>query len=356
MILVLLGPDAYRKRVRRKAAIAAFGVPTHQSLRSGTGQASDLVKLDAESLTIQALDDALLSLGLFATKMVVVIPDVGDLSKTVASRLVELLPQVSDPPSPDGFEGASTLLILEADKLDQRTELAKALKKFPTEPFELLRGVTLDQWISDQSKGLGVSIDPDARRLLIERVGADSWRLRSELEKLATAALSHPPFDKGGQGDLATETIKPKSPPTPLAQRGESNTPTITQALIKDLTLATTSPAIFALTDALVASQPAKARIALAKLLASGEAPLGILGMLGFHLRTLTLVKDALETHVPAKLHPFVVQKHQPLARRLDWPTLADWYEQLVAYDTAVKTGTMELVLALELMVHELSS
>ena len=342
MILLLLGPDAYRKRQRRLAAIAEFGVPT-----------DEIVRIEGETTTIQALDDSLMSLGLFATKKVVLIPAVGELPKTVASRLMALTSRV----------GEDTLLILEADKLDQRTELAKALKKLPTETFEFLQGSSLDRWITDQAKSLGVTIEPEARRLLIERAGNDSWRLHSELLKLSTAVLGSSvipdrmPDDSSGNQD--PESIQPRHGSrikSGMTNQNANSLSTITLSHVKDLTLATTSPTLFALTDALTAGQPAKARIALAKLLAGGEAPLGILGMLGYHLRTLVLVKDATETHIPAKLHPFVVQKHQPLTQRIGWPQLTAWYAHLAEYDSAAKTGTMEPIVALELMVHELSA
>ena len=313
-------------------------------------EAGDVTTIEASGATIQVLDDALLSLGLFATKKVVVIPNLGELPKPVASRLITLLSTVSD----------ETLLILEADKVDQRTELAKAVKKLPTETFEPLQGSALDRWIGEQVTQLGVQIEPAARSRLIERVGSNSWRLRSELEKLATAALPVRVMlkpDEPRRSATGPSRSRNEFGMTPHStdSRDPEIQPMITQSHVTELTLATTSPAIFALTDALVAGQRAKARLALTKLLASGEEPLGLLGMLGFHLRTLVLVKDADVTKLPAKLHPFVVQKTLPAARRISWPQLADWYEQLAAYDMGAKTGTMEPVVALELLVHHLS-
>lgn len=284
--------------------MAEFGVATE-----------DVVRLDAENATIQVLDDAFLSLELFATKKVVVIPDVGELPKPVANRLVALLPNV----------GEDTLIILEADKLDQRTELAKAVKKLPTETFEPLQGAALERWIGEQARELGITIEPAARTALVTAVGADSWRLHTELEKLATAAVNESP-------------------------------PRITPTMVKELTVATTSPSLFALTDALATQNDRSAQLALRKLITAGEAPLAIMGLLAYHLRTLVLVKDAAETGATPKLHPFVVRKLQGASRAVSWATLSHWYERLAEYDWEVKTGTIEVDVALELMVHELAT
>jgi DNA polymerase-3 subunit delta len=303
MILALLGPDAYRKRQRRLAAITDFGVAM-----------AEIIRIDGDSATIQVLDDALLSLGLFATKRVVVIPAVGTLPKPVASRLVTLLSVVSQ----------ETLLILEADKLDQRTELAKTVKTVPTETFEPLRGSVLERWISDEATALGVTIEPDARRRLVERAGSDSWRLRSELQKLAAVASGR-------------------------------ETKRITSDDVRDCVVAAIDANAFALTDALVAGDRRAARLALARLAASGEAPLAVLGTLGYFLRTLALVKDAAETNRRAALHPFVVTKTLPAARTVRWSTIVGWYVQLVETDWAVKTGTLDADVGVELLVHTLT-
>ncbi len=306
MILVLTGTDDYRKRERRRAAIAEFGV-----------KPDEVVTIDADTATIQQLDDALMSLGLFATKRVVYAPRIlKDAPKPIRERLSALLATLDE----------STLLILDETNLDQRLDITKQLKKLATaEPVESLKGIMLERWVGDTARTFGVTIEPPARAELVARVGEHTWQLASELEKLAAAALNESP-------------------------------PRISVSLVKEITPATVSTNSFALTDALVAGNVAKARLALAKLAQQGEEPIRLMGLVAYHLRTLVFVKDAFERGTQPKLAPFVAKKHLSLAQRISWTTLSQWYTTLAAYDEAVKTGRIEAVIALELMVHALTT
>lgn len=313
MILVLTGTDDYRKRERRQAAVAEFGLPDRQA---GV-KPNEVVLIDADNATVQQLDDALMTLGLFATKQVVYAPKIlKDAPKPVRERLGSLLRSVDD----------STLLILDEATLDQRLDITKQLKKLATiEPFEPLRGPALERWVGEAARSFDITIEPPARSTLIERLGNDSWQLSRELEKLAAYAASASP-------------------------------PRITVAMVQAYTPAQTAPSSFALTDALTAGNAAKARLTLMRLLQHGEEPIRLLGLVAFHLRSLALVKDSLETGVPAKLNPFVVKKLAPQAQMTTWQTLTQWYTQLAQYDHAVKTGRIDPPLALELTVQALTA
>ena len=306
MILLLLGTDEYRKRERRLAAIADFGVKN-----------DEVIQLDADSATIQILDDTILTLGLFATKRVVYAPNIAsDAPKNIKERLSKILASVGD----------ETLLILDEEKLDQRLELTKVLKKSATlEQFDPLRGAALERWIGDTARTFGVTIEPPARTELANRVGENSWQIVSELQKLAVAAMNEAP-------------------------------PRITVQLVKSLTPSSVEVSSFALTDALASNNSIKARMALMKLAQQGEEPIRIMGLLAYHLRTLAQVKDAGETGSTPKLSPFVVNKIKPSARATSWRRLAQWYELLATYDWQVKTGRIDADIALELFVHELTS
>jgi len=306
MILVLTGTDDYRKRERRQQAIADFGI-----------RPDELVTIDADSATVQMIDDALMTLGLFATKRVVHAPKLlKDGPKPVRERLAALLRSVDE----------STLLILEESTLDQRLDITKQLKKVATiELIDPLKGSALERWVGDAARTIGITIEPPARTLLVERLGGDSWQLSRELEKLAATAMS-------------------------------ANPPRITPAMVRDLTPAMSAPSSFALTDALTAGNTIAARMSLMKLLQHGQEPIRLMGLVTYHLRSLALVKDSLETGKPPKLSPFVAKKLTRLAQLTSWSTLAHWYTQLAEYDHAVKTGRIDAGLALELVVHALTA
>lgn len=87
-------------------------------------------------------------------------------------------------------------LLLEAEKLDKRTRLTKALLAagalfefrdlYPTpfgRPDDLLGG-ELVQWIGQRGRGLGVPLQPEAALLVLQEVGKEPGDLLAELERL----------------------------------------------------------------------------------------------------------------------------------------------------------------------------
>src|SRR5262249_57673085 len=84
-----------------------------------------------------------------------------------------------------------TVLALVGNELKKDSALAKACAK----PGEVLlydapRTRDLPAWVGKQFEQHGATADRDACRLLVEMVGDDPERLRSEIEKVATWAGS----------------------------------------------------------------------------------------------------------------------------------------------------------------------
>ncbi|GHO43655.1 DNA polymerase III subunit delta [Ktedonospora formicarum] len=155
----------------------------------------------------------------------------------------------------------STVLILLVDEaLDKAHVLVKAADQHgktiqSTQP----KGAQLERWIAAQAKELGVKIAPDACALLANFIGNQLRLLANELHKLATYV---------GPGG------------------------TITAAEVRLLSAQVQEARIFDLTDALAQRNSKQALNILHDLLADGEAPLKLIGLITSQVRTLMLVKE----------------------------------------------------------------
>lgn len=119
---------------------------------------------------------------------------------------------------------------------------------------------------------------------------------------------------------------------------------------------------IWDMVDALGMGNGAKAMAELHRLLNEDEPPLRLLGMIVRQYRLLLQIKEleARGARKPEimkvlKLQDWAVGKLLPQARRHSLPQLEAIYERLLETDVAIKTGRLEPVLALDLLVAELS-
>jgi DNA polymerase-3 subunit delta len=98
------------------------------------------------------------------------------------------------------------------------------------------------------------------------------------------------------------------------------------------------------------------------QLLNEGEHPLALLGMIVRQFRILIQVKELTERGLSQqdiatrlKLHRFVVQKAVRQAMNFSLEQLEVIYQKLLDTDMAIKTGQMDEVLALDMLVVGLS-
>jgi len=98
------------------------------------------------------------------------------------------------------------------------------------------------------------------------------------------------------------------------------------------------------------------------QLLDEGEHPLALLGMIVRQFRILIQVKELSERGLSQqdmaarlKLHPFVVKKAVRQAMNFSTEQLETIYRRLLETDVAIKTGQMDAVLALDMLVVGLS-
>lgn len=226
-------------------------------------------------------------------KKVTVLRDVSVLPSSIQTELSQFL-KTND---------LADLLIWDSVTPDKRTALFKTLKtnareyKYPEDQV-LIKQL---QALATEQEG---SIEPSAAKLLLERVGKNGWRLRSEMARLLLQSET-----------ITKDLIEQEIPPSPQAE-------------------------IFRTIEAMAAGQGKLAVQQVLDLLQTGQSEFYILSMMAYQFKTLYLVKTGQSG--AAKLHPYVVQKSEALTRRFSANQLLDILTRILAVDVAIKQGKME--------------
>ncbi len=226
----------------------------------------------------------------------------------------------------------STVLIVLVDEvLDVAHPLLKAASQHgKVIQCTLPRGKALESWISKRTKGLGVSIAPDAAELLASFIGNHLRLLANELDKLATYV--------GEGGTIRVDTVRKLS-----AQVQEAR--------------------IFDLTDALAQRNRTQALDILHDLLADGEPPLRLISTITSQVRSLLLVKELAQKGMRGPqiaaaigIAPFVVDKALRQINKFSPAQLESAYRNLLETDAALKRSRLTPELALDLLVVSFGS
>jgi DNA polymerase III subunit delta len=181
------------------------------------------------------------------------------------------------------------------------------------------------------AKSTGAEINGPAAQELARLVGQDTMLASQEVEKLGAYVNYKRP--------ITIEDVK---------------------LLVED-----TAPAnIFAMVEHLSAGKGKDAANLLQKLLEESD-PLEIMGMIVRQFRFLLLAREALDTRLTEqeavealnlqKNQTWLARKYMEQARRYSMNDLVDIYHRLLDTDEAFKTGGMEPVLALDLLIAGLS-
>lgn len=188
-----------------------------------------------------------------------------------------------------------TLVLICRDKAPAK--LLKAVKAQAGEvhEFDAPKPRDLPRVLVADAQRLGFRLEPDAARLLVERMGAEPTRLRNELERLALWA---------GQG-------------------GE-----VTGADLRAMVADTSEAAVWSLSDALLDRDPAAALRISERLTAQGENVTGLVYGLASRLRSACAATARLEggmapkqVEASLKMHPYAAKQ---LVRRLAGTDSAD--------------------------------
>ncbi len=179
-------------------------------------------------------------------------------------------------------------------------KLARAVKaaKGEIREFEAPKARDMPRILVADARQLGFRLEPAAARMLVDRMGANPVRLRNELERLSMWA---------GQG-------------------GE-----VTADALAAMTADTSEAVVWALSDALLERDPARALSIAERLVAQGENVTGIVYGLASRLRKACLALARLEDGVTPKqvesslgMHPYAARQ---LIARLRGVALGDLHE-----------------------------
>lgn len=309
-VYLLYGEEAYLRcqyRDRLKVALSVSGDTMNVSHYTGKdvnpGEIIDL----AETLPF------------FADRRLIILEDTGFL-KNGCDALVEYIKGMPE----------STCIIFVEESIDKRGRLYKSIKDSGRAvEFARQEEAVLKKWILGQIKKENLQISESALQLFLQRTGNDMENISKELEKLLCYTL---------QKDA------------------------ITVADVEAVCTVQTTNRIFEMIAAVAQKQQSTALQLYYDLLTLREPPMRILFLLARQFNLLMQVKQLRSEGVSPPiiaektgLHSFVVQKYIAQASRLSEKTLRDAVEECVELETAVKTGRINDVMSVELLLVKYS-
>jgi DNA polymerase-3 subunit delta len=203
--------------------------------------------------------------------------------------------------------------------------LALADERGHVKEFKPPQGKALNRWIEERVRKKGGQINAAAVETLAAFVGNDLRLLDQEIEKLIAYVDQARPISEDDVRLLVSYVR-------------EAN--------------------IFEMVDALGQRDGQQAAKLLHQLLDEGEHPLALLGMIVRQFRIMIQVKELnarglsqQEIAARLKLHRFVVKKAVRQAMNFSMEQLETVYRKLLETDVAIKTGQMDEMLALDMLV-----
>ncbi|HHT46036.1 MAG TPA: DNA polymerase III subunit delta [Firmicutes bacterium] len=229
-----------------------------------------------------------------------------------------------------GKKDPDFLFIFTVEKADRRKKIVKAIEKAGLLiEFPLLRGKSLSSWIKNELLLQEKQVEEDALFELIERVGEDLRRLKSELDKIVT-------------------------------YMGKEKT--VTRSLVSYLIPDSNEDSIFNLVEAVGNKNMQEAFFHLTKMRRQNEHPLKILAMIIRQYRLLYQILPMRQAKIsPRKMasllrvQPFVVGELIKQLEKYNQESLARVLFLLKEIDRDIKTGRREGDEALEQLILKLS-
>jgi DNA polymerase III subunit delta len=321
MIIFIHGADSFSSQEKLKQVIEQFKLKRDK-------ESMNVVRLDGATLDFDHLRQEAMTQGFLSPKKMIVVKDL--LSHTTQ----ELLETVTDFLKDFSKKDQDNVLVFyqtsftpkkrsNADKA--ASKLFEFLKKQKyTFEFPELSGVKLNSWISQKVSALSGQIKPQAARELAALVGSNLWQLNNEVNKLVA-------YKKGRE--ITTQDVEQE-----VRGNYEAN--------------------IFALTDAVAAQNKAQALKLLQQELEAGANEIYLLTMITRQFRILIQLQTKATTNITPdkiakdlKLHPYVVKKTLPLARKYKPYQLKNIYQKLLRIDQSFKTSHPNPELLLDLLI-----
>ena len=220
----------------------------------------------------------------------------------------------------------TTLFIFVEKEVDKRKDIYKAASAAGFEiECDIQSDDTLMKWIRSKVASEGKSISPRAQAVFIDRVGTDMSNISTEIEKLVCYCIDRPE---------------------------------ITEEDIESVCANYLTSRIFAMTDAISAKDQKRAIELYYDLLALKEPPAKILALITRQFNIMLQVKEMTDNRrdkgqiaSALKIAPFLVGKYQSWARTYTFKQLRDALELCASNDEAVKSGKLDYVISVEMVI-----
>ena len=258
-------------------------------------------KIDGSELQLPQLPDILMGVSLFATARLVIIRNLSA-NKTIWPILVDWISKISD----------DIHLVLIEPKPDMRTSTFKVLKKeSEVHEFNLWTDrdvIKAEQWAALEAKSCGFELDKKCAQTLVQRVGLDQWELFYAIEKL-------------------------------------SSVETVTVEVINDVIELSPSDNVFNLFEMALRGDVVGFQKLLRSLEQSQEVyPISsLLFSQGFQLMAIASAEDSDNVAKDFGVHPYVVSKLTPIAKRLGKNGVAKIVKIFAEADDDMKTSRADL-------------
>lgn len=308
MILLVYGDDGFRVKERSREFVAKFAEkfdPTRMNI-------DEFAFGKKEDVQISNVSEAVAASPFMSTKRMVRVDGIFSTvtTKPESEPWIAMLERVPE----------STILVLvdsASKEKVEKTELWKKIsmmKEVHNYPLPALSGSDLHAWIANRAKVYGATMVPSVIAALVDRVGNDSWRLETEIAKLAAYA-----------GDAPA-----------------------TEEMIAKLVVNEYREDIFAFMDAMSADRAQYALKRLHEEREAGADEFPLFGMLVRQIRLLLQVRSLCDERANVGkqdvadmlgLHPFVAQKVLGEARRRSFSRMMEWHGLASDLDVAMKRG-----------------
>jgi len=307
MVIFLYGPDTYRMKDKLKEIVAGHK-KVHQSglnLKYFAGE------------DFKNFEDEIRQTSMFKEKKLVILLnpfDNPEFKRKFPTQVKEFL------------ESDDIIVIYQEGLINKNNSLFRLLQKnAKTQEFGLLADSQLKNWVGKEFKKYKAEINTESLTMLINYTGNNLWRLANEIKKLSS-------YTK----EIGTKDIK-------LLVRSKIGTD------------------IFKTIDAIAQKNKKQALNLIHQHLEKGDSPLYLLSMINYQFRNLLIIKDLIDKSKPyyfivkkSGLHPFVVRKTYSLSNKFDLNELKKIYQKIFTIDLQIKTGKVEPVIALDLLIAEI--
>ncbi|MDX1522025.1 MAG: DNA polymerase III subunit delta [Anaerolineae bacterium] len=315
MLYLFHGPDDFSHAEKIAALKNTLGDPTTADMNATV--------LEGPGLTLSDIRHHADAMPFLAPRRLVIIRNylAGLAKKTeVLEALIDYVQHLS--PTTD-------LILVEPDTLDRRHPLLKIANEIGEVHFAGLDRKNLHPWIMKRAETLDTAIKPDAANLLGRLVGLELRTLNNELEKLALYVKGERPIEVADVELLV-----------PYTEEADQ----------------------FGFANAIGQRNARRAYDQMGKELEEGKNPMAILGSIAAQIRALLEVKDMHERGLsPAEIaqakgwrSDYAAKARLREAAKFSMTRLEQILEMLLEFDLAIKTGRMDSVLALDLLIARL--